>query len=171
MSNDDDFQIAFERATREIAEIDVCVTRLARRRELLEGVVEPLKRLVAEGGGPAIIPNSDADDLNRAGEGGTDLVEDADAFGDPNSFGDTGSSGNTGSFGGSFGDTGSFGQAEEETGDTGEAGVHEEENPKADSREDVALLAYRFWSERGGVHGHHEEDWLRAVEELQNSGL
>jgi hypothetical protein len=165
MSNDDDFQIAFERATREIAEIDVCVTRLTRRRELLEGVAEPLKRLVAEGGGPAIIPNSDADDLNRAGEGGTDLVEDTV------SFGDTGSSGNTGSFGGSFGDTGSFGQAEEETDGTGEGKVHEEGDAEANSREDVALLAYRFWNERGGGHGHHEEDWLRAVEELQNSGL
>ena len=32
--------------------------------------------------------------------------------------------------------------------------------------EQVAELAHRFWSERGGAHGHHEEDWYRAEQEL-----
>ncbi|MGA9061000.1 MAG: DUF2934 domain-containing protein [Terracidiphilus sp.] len=34
-------------------------------------------------------------------------------------------------------------------------------------REQVAQLAHRFWTERGFVHGHHEEDWFRAEQELR----
>ncbi|HVZ83382.1 MAG TPA: DUF2934 domain-containing protein [Terracidiphilus sp.] len=34
------------------------------------------------------------------------------------------------------------------------------------SREEIAMLAHRFWLERGGQHGHHEEDWLRAEQTL-----
>ena len=33
--------------------------------------------------------------------------------------------------------------------------------------EKVAELAHRFWRERGGHHGHHNEDWLRAEQELR----
>jgi hypothetical protein len=33
--------------------------------------------------------------------------------------------------------------------------------------EQVALLAYKFWIERGRVDGHHEEDWYRAEQELR----
>jgi hypothetical protein len=40
-------------------------------------------------------------------------------------------------------------------------------SPKPASREEVAKLAHRFWSERGFQHGHHEEDWLRAEELLR----
>ena len=39
---------------------------------------------------------------------------------------------------------------------------------KAISDDEVARLAYYFWSERGQVHGFHEEDWRRAAQELQN---
>jgi hypothetical protein len=35
------------------------------------------------------------------------------------------------------------------------------------SHEQVAQLAYRFWTERGHKHGHHEEDWFRAERELR----
>ena len=35
------------------------------------------------------------------------------------------------------------------------------------SREQVAQLAHRFWAERGHQHGHHEEDWYRAEQELR----
>lgn len=35
------------------------------------------------------------------------------------------------------------------------------------SHEKVAELAHRFWAERGGTHGHHEEDWFRAEQELR----
>jgi hypothetical protein len=34
------------------------------------------------------------------------------------------------------------------------------------SHEQIAALAHRFWTDRGGQHGHHEEDWLRAEQEL-----
>jgi hypothetical protein len=35
------------------------------------------------------------------------------------------------------------------------------------SREQVAQLAHRYWIERGHQHGHHEEDWYRAEQELR----
>ncbi len=31
----------------------------------------------------------------------------------------------------------------------------------------IAMLAHRYWSERGRQHGHHEEDWFRAEQELR----
>lgn len=34
------------------------------------------------------------------------------------------------------------------------------------SHEEIAKLAHRYWAERGGQHGHHVEDWLRAEREL-----
>jgi hypothetical protein len=34
------------------------------------------------------------------------------------------------------------------------------------SREEVAMLAHRFWAERGRQHGHDAEDWFRAEQEL-----
>jgi hypothetical protein len=35
------------------------------------------------------------------------------------------------------------------------------------SHEQIAQLAHRFWAERGHKHGHHEDDWLRAEQELR----
>ena len=35
------------------------------------------------------------------------------------------------------------------------------------SHDEVAMLAHRFWKERGHNHGHHEEDWFRAEQELR----
>ena len=35
------------------------------------------------------------------------------------------------------------------------------------SHEDIARLAHRYWAERGGQHGNHVEDWLRAERELR----
>ncbi len=35
--------------------------------------------------------------------------------------------------------------------------------------EQVARLAYRYWTERGCVHGHDREDWLRAERELRGT--
>jgi len=32
--------------------------------------------------------------------------------------------------------------------------------------EEVAQLAHSFWTERGHTHGHHEDDWFRAEQEL-----
>jgi hypothetical protein len=34
------------------------------------------------------------------------------------------------------------------------------------THDQVALLAHRFWIERGRAHGRHEEDWFRAEREL-----
>jgi hypothetical protein len=31
----------------------------------------------------------------------------------------------------------------------------------------IAQLAHKYWIERGGRHGHHEEDWFRAEQELR----
>jgi hypothetical protein len=35
------------------------------------------------------------------------------------------------------------------------------------SHDEIARLAHRYWAERGGQHGSHEEDWLRAERELR----
>jgi hypothetical protein len=34
------------------------------------------------------------------------------------------------------------------------------------SHEQVSLLAYEYWAERGWHHGHADQDWLRAEREL-----
>lgn len=35
------------------------------------------------------------------------------------------------------------------------------------SQEEVAKLAHTYWQQRGHKHGHHEEDWYRAEQELR----
>ena len=35
------------------------------------------------------------------------------------------------------------------------------------THEQSALLAHRYWAERGHQHGNHEQDWLRAERELR----
>jgi hypothetical protein len=35
------------------------------------------------------------------------------------------------------------------------------------SRQQVAELAHRFWTERGRQHGHDAEDWFRAEQALR----
>ena len=45
----------------------------------------------------------------------------------------------------------------------GHAAAHE----RSISQEEVARLAHRYWQERGGKHGYHMEDWLRAEQELR----
>jgi hypothetical protein len=39
--------------------------------------------------------------------------------------------------------------------------------PRTISREEIATLAHSYWLERGGHHGSHEEDWLRAEQALK----
>lgn len=34
------------------------------------------------------------------------------------------------------------------------------------AHEEIARLAHRYYEERGGRHGFHEEDWFRAEQEL-----
>ena len=36
------------------------------------------------------------------------------------------------------------------------------------SQQEVALLAHRFWAERGYQHGQHVADWFRAEQELRS---
>lgn len=40
------------------------------------------------------------------------------------------------------------------------------QNHRSVPYEEVAQLAHRYWTERGQKHGHHEEDWYRAEQEL-----
>jgi hypothetical protein len=50
----------------------------------------------------------------------------------------------------------------------GHAMAHERGSAKGEAgRDEVARLAHRFWQERGRRHGHHEEDWYRAEQELR----
>lgn len=42
--------------------------------------------------------------------------------------------------------------------------------PTAVSREEIAALAHSYWLDRGGQHGSHEEDWLRAEQVLKARG-
>jgi len=37
---------------------------------------------------------------------------------------------------------------------------------KSITHEEIAMLAHRFWNERGRQHGHDAEDWLRAEQAL-----
>ena len=39
--------------------------------------------------------------------------------------------------------------------------------PISISHEQTAQLAHQFWVERDRRHGHHEEDWFRAEQELR----
>ncbi len=39
-------------------------------------------------------------------------------------------------------------------------------NGQSVSHDQVAALAYRFWMERGCVHGFDQEDWYRAEQQL-----
>lgn len=49
--------------------------------------------------------------------------------------------------------------------ESSEAGTTE--NRRVPSHEEIAQLAYRYWTERGCTHGHDEEDWFRAERELR----
>jgi hypothetical protein len=127
----DHYQIAWQHATNEIAEIDAQIQRLNRRKEILENLLESLELLVSESG-PVAIPAMVSNGLNAefiASEAPTPvspaLIEDTN--------------------------------------------LHITRNGQSTSHEDIAGLAYRFWNERGQLHGQHEEDWFRAAHELQNS--
>ena len=41
---------------------------------------------------------------------------------------------------------------------------------KTDSDDEVAMLAYQLWMERGCPIGSPEVDWFQAEEQLQNRG-
>ena len=39
--------------------------------------------------------------------------------------------------------------------------------PISVSHDEIARIAYRYWTERGGQHGNDAADWLRAEQELR----
>ena len=44
---------------------------------------------------------------------------------------------------------------------------HNAAQERSASHDDVARLAHTYWQQRGHKHGHHEEDWYRAEQELR----
>jgi hypothetical protein len=40
---------------------------------------------------------------------------------------------------------------------------------KAPTREEIELLAYNYWTERGGQNGADQQDWYRAERELKSA--
>jgi hypothetical protein len=147
----DCYQIAYEQATSEIAEIDAQIQRLTRRKKMLEKLLEPLESLVDESA-PHDAPDPVAEQLTNEfrnmdeGVSPIVVVEVREAASGP------------------FNDPDSATQLEEE-----EMGIGASRNGRPFSDDDVAELAYRFWNERGQGHGQHEEDWFRAAHELHNS--
>jgi hypothetical protein len=45
--------------------------------------------------------------------------------------------------------------------------TNENRDPLSD-QDAIARRAHELFVERGGEHGHHEEDWLRAEQELRS---
>ncbi|HEY5056680.1 MAG TPA: DUF2934 domain-containing protein [Acidobacteriaceae bacterium] len=35
------------------------------------------------------------------------------------------------------------------------------------THEEIAFLALQYWEQRGHAHGEHEQDWLRAEQQLR----
>ena len=152
MSSNHFYETAYEHATSEIAEIDAQIERLTRRKELLEKLLEPLKLLVPELAIAAVHAkvsdgsNSEFSAPNAATLAPSVVLVEAPQV-EPGPF---------------------------EAPDPVIQPTIEETNAhigsgRPISDEDIAGLAYRLWNERGRIHGHHEEDWFRAAQELQNS--
>ena len=151
---DDCYQIAFERANNEIFEINALIQRLHRRKVLLENLLEPLKLLAPRAHSGAISATvSDGSSTEfpttKTATQLPPVVALVDVL-EPES--------------GSFEAPTPLAQPESQEGD-----VNARIDGRSTSYADVAKLAYRYWNERGQLHGYHEEDWLRATRELQNS--
>lgn len=148
------YQIAYEHATNEVAEINAQIESLIRRKELLEKLLEPLELLVPEFGSIAIpveagdSANGELADEEPAAQGSPVmvLVEIAQPESEPLEA------------------TAPMMQPEVDA-----TNLRARRNGSSAPHEEVALRAYHFWNERGQTHGYHEEDWLRATHELQNS--
>jgi len=149
----DCYELAYERATNEIAEINaqlqrikIQIQKLTVRRELLGKLLEPLG-LVAAG----VTSNAFQAELSDGSDGASPQLSQVmvlvglpelqpASLEVPVSRMDS--------------------QPEETNG-------HVAGDSQAIRYEDVAELAYRFWNERGQAHGHHEEDWARAIAEVE----
>jgi hypothetical protein len=147
------YQTAYEHATNEIAEINAQIQRLTHRKQLLEKLLEPLKLLVPESVSLAIAAT--ASDGSNTEFPASEAITPASAVvfvnvpeAEPDSL---------------------EAPVPVTQPETGETNIHARRNGRSIAHEDIAGLAYRFWSERGQAHGQHEEDWFRAAHELQNS--
>jgi len=148
----DCYQTAYERTIVELAEIDEQLQMLIRRKELLENLLEPL-RLVAAESSPVAPPaeppepslqGEDASPKEVAPIAALTLVDVPEAENSPV-------------------------ETPARIEESEEPGTHTGTNGRVYSQDEVANLAYRFWSEGGRIHGRHEDDWFRAAQELQNS--
>ncbi len=145
------YEIAYEHASEEIAAIEAQIQRLTHRKELLERLLEPLQHLVSESGSsptPAGVsdhPETEFSPAERPAQasaaGCVDVLET---------------------------ESGPL-EVMEPTAQQEGANLESRRNGRSHSDEEVAELAYSFWSEGGRIHGRHEEDWTRAVRELQDS--
>jgi exonuclease VII small subunit len=196
------YQVAYEHAKHELAEITAHLQRLIRRKELLEQLLEPLNLLVSESGSNTIPAYqlafeqaiSELSEINAHVEAlprRKQLLEEAL---DPLELLATESNLAATSVNVSDGSSSEFSDSEAptelsavilmdipevepdplEVQDSSTRPEVEEINLHVGngfnvSHGDVAELAYRFWDERGRLHGYHEDDWLRAAQELQNS--
>lgn len=161
----DSYEIARERASGELAEIDAEIQRLNRRKGQLERLTELLKELNTEFLPGAIVvepPVGSAPEGVKAPGGDSTRAY--------------------------------FKEAEGLEGTTQEVRtlaahlemLHEHEQARArnaeeisDTRtgeegppipvEEIAQLAYRYWTERGCPNGFHEQDWFRAEQELHRA--
>ena len=53
-----------------------------------------------------------------------------------------------------------------------EAGTNQHESPDQQAeQQEIAVLAYQFWQERGCPEGSPEEDWYRAIRQRQLRSL
>lgn len=138
------YELAYASATNEIAEINTQIQRLIHRRELLGRLLEPL-RLVVPGISSDVFP---PELTNGSDAASPQLSQVMVPVGVPEL--------QSASI-----EAPAFMMESEADQTNGEANGH------AIRQEDVAELAYRFWNERGQVHGHHEEDWARATAEVQ----
>jgi hypothetical protein len=149
------YEIAFEHATNEIAEIDAEIERLTNRKELLEKLLEPLKLLVRESGSGAfpsrVLEGSNTESAATETAAQVSPVVLLMDVSEP----EPGLS------------EASVPMMEPEVDETNVDDAMG--NRGSISNEEVAELAYRFWNERGQVHGYHQTDWFRAAHELQNS--
>jgi hypothetical protein len=167
------YTAAYEQATNEIAEINAKVENLPRRKELLERLLESLKVLVSEFD---FAEESDVAEVTATASNGSyanlsvpeAAEEESPDF--PVNVPEAETS--------PFEHPAPMVLLEvEETGGHAETNgrsiLSESQSTPSEGRsisnDDVAELAYRFWDERGRLHGYHEEDWRRAAHELQNS--
>jgi hypothetical protein len=157
------YERAFERAIHEIAEIKAEIPRLNHRQELLEKALEPLKLLLPESTVPeSAMPESAMPESAVAAIVAVDWDGSNREFSAPEAAQET-----------AVIPEGEDGRLEAPAPvsqpEAQETDQYERKNGRYISAEDVAELAYRFWSEGGKVHGRHEDDWLRAAQELQHS--